>query len=89
MLDLPLCQSCGMEFGRVVLHGTNEDGTLNLDFCKLCFENGSFVDPDITMELMIEQQIRNRIIELGWEEFEAEEVCEVIIPRLKRWEKNV
>ena len=85
MLEIPLCQSCGMEFGRVVLYGTNLDGSQSAEFCKVCFLDGNFLDPDLTMELMIERSIRNRIIELGWEEFEAEEVCEVIIPRLKRW----
>ena len=88
MLETPLCQSCGMEFGRVILYGTNLDGTQSVEFCKMCFDSGNFLDPDITMTLMIERQIKNRILELGWEEFEAEEVCEIIIPRLKRWRDN-
>ena len=44
-----ICQSCGMPITNSELLGTNEDGSLNSDYCKYCFENGKFVD-DVSME---------------------------------------
>ena len=46
------CNSCGRPMGRND-YGTNEDGSPNMDYCKDCFQNGEFTEPDITINEMI------------------------------------
>lgn len=33
-----ICQSCGMPITSDELLGTNEDGSINTDYCKYCYE---------------------------------------------------
>lgn len=35
--------------------GTNNDGSANLDYCRYCYQNGKFTEPDMTLERMIEK----------------------------------
>ena len=44
-----ICQSCGMPIDSSILLGTNQDGSLNSDYCKYCYSNGQFID-DVTMD---------------------------------------
>ncbi|WP_414045026.1 zinc ribbon domain-containing protein [Macrococcus equi] len=51
------CQSCGMPLN---LHGedvpgTEKDGSKSLKFCSYCYQNGQFIDPDITKEEMLDR----------------------------------
>ncbi|MGV2875667.1 zinc ribbon domain-containing protein [Macrococcus capreoli] len=51
------CQSCGMPLN---LHGedvrgTEADGSKSLKFCSYCYKDGKYIDPDITMEEMLER----------------------------------
>ena len=39
-----VCQSCGMPITSDELLGTNKDGSVNIDYCKYCYENGDFID---------------------------------------------
>ena len=49
---MAFCNSCGRPMGRND-YGTNEDGSPNMDYCKDCFQNGEFTEPDITINEMI------------------------------------
>lgn len=51
------CQSCGMPLN---LHGedvrgTEVDGSLSSKYCNYCYKDGRYIDPDITMEEMLER----------------------------------
>lgn len=46
------CNSCGRPIVKAD-YGTNADGSLNDEYCKDCFQNGEFTEPDITLEEMI------------------------------------
>lgn len=51
------CQSCAMPLD---LHGQDQrgseaDGSLSEEYCKYCYENGQFTEPDITFEAMLEK----------------------------------
>ena len=46
------CQSCGMPMDRLELMGTEKDGSKSTIYCKFCYQNGEFTDPDITLEAM-------------------------------------
>ena len=46
------CNSCGKPIVKED-YGTNEDGSLNPEFCKDCFQDGKYTEPDITLTEMI------------------------------------
>lgn len=47
------CQSCGMPMDTEDLYGTEADGSRSVDYCKYCYEQGSFTFEG-SMEEMIE-----------------------------------
>ncbi len=81
------CQSCGMPLGEG-FYGTNEDHTENHKYCKFCFLNGSFTNPFITMDDMIENSVENMVNDLGMPEKHAKELANTYIPRLRRWKSH-
>ena len=45
------CQSCGMPLNKDPKGGgTEADGSLSTTYCSICYENGAFVHPDVTVE---------------------------------------
>ncbi|MGL5721316.1 MAG: zinc ribbon domain-containing protein [Brevinema sp.] len=43
---MDLCQSCGMPLRSDPKGGgTNADGTISLEYCSYCWENGKFLNP--------------------------------------------
>ena len=78
------CQSCGMPLGEGAF-GTNADGTPNNDYCKLCYANGAFAEPTLTMDQMIKKSVRHMMTALKFEEERAEVLANAVIPTLKRW----
>lgn len=84
---MDMCQSCSMPLKKPEDYGTNEDESPNYEYCFKCFEKGKFLQPEITMEEMVEGCAR--IMEqFGVPKDEAREKVEKIIPTLKRWKKN-
>jgi len=82
------CQSCGYPLQKEEDKGTNADGTRNEEYCSMCFNDGKFIQSDITMEGMIELAAK------GLSEFDpnmsygqAKEYVSKVIPQLKRWKK--
>ncbi len=51
------CNSCGRPIVKAD-YGTNADGSLNEEYCKDCFQNGEFTEPDITLEEMITRKTK-------------------------------
>jgi hypothetical protein len=78
------CQSCGMPLSSEFF-GTEADGSSNQDYCKLCYLNGSFTEPDINIDGMIKKSIRHMMDSLKFEEEQAEVMANAVIPSLKRW----
>ncbi len=56
------CQSCTMPMHKPEDFGTNTDGSKNDEYCHYCYQNGKFVEPDITMEQMGEKFLVGRKI---------------------------
>jgi hypothetical protein len=79
------CQSCGMPLAEG-FYGTNADATENQEFCKLCFENGEFTEPDLTLKEMIGKSIRQMTRHLKMDDDQAEVLANAVIPTLKRWQ---
>ena len=81
------CQSCGMPLDDEFF-GTEENGELTPEFCKFCYQDGSYVQPDVTMESMIRMSVDNMTAELGFDDPKAIELANAYIPTLKRWKKE-
>lgn len=52
-MENKVCQSCGMPITSDKQLGSNRDGSINVDYCKYCYENGEFID-EVTMEEYVE-----------------------------------
>lgn len=65
--------------------GTNEDGSLNGDYCKYCYDKGAFL-ADTTMEEMINfcvgPMVENNA---DMTEEQAKSMMQEFFPTLKRW----
>ena len=80
------CESCGMPMTKDTDHGTNNDGTMNNEYCTFCYREGKFADEGITLEQKVEKNVQIAV-KMGWPEDKAREMAESIIPKLKRWRK--
>ena len=78
------CESCGMPMHRLADFGTNEDGTINSEYCHFCYLEGKFVDHGITLEEKIEKNIE-MAHKMGIPKEEATILAHETLPTLKRW----
>ena len=46
------CQSCGMPIGQAEFLGTEKDLSKSTIYCRHCYSDGEFTDPDVTIEDM-------------------------------------
>ncbi|HET6990765.1 MAG TPA: zinc ribbon domain-containing protein [Bacteroidia bacterium] len=46
------CQSCSMPLDNKELLGTEKDGSPSNEYCKYCYVNGAFVNPDMKLDEM-------------------------------------
>lgn len=83
------CQSCGMpiaeEFGNL---GSEADGSLHSEYCRFCYSNGGFTNPDQTLEEMIRSSVENMTTDLQMPPERATALANSFIPTLKRWQKR-
>lgn len=52
-----ICESCGMTMHKLADFGTNNDSTINTEYCHFCYMKGKFIDHGITIEQKIEKYI--------------------------------
>lgn len=78
------CQSCGMPMTESAQYGKEHDGSPSPDYCSYCYEEGSFREPGLTMEGMIQQCVPYMVQE-GMEESKARSLLSGQLPTLKRW----
>ncbi len=81
-----MCESCGMPLKKDEIKGTKADGSKSERYCKLCYENGQFKTPDITVEQM-KELAKNGMHEQGWPMFLAAFFTKNI-PNLPRWQQE-
>ena len=78
------CQSCGMPMKKDPQRGgSNTDGTVNSEYCSLCFKNGKFIHKNFTVKDMQKYCIEE-ITQCGVPKFFAWLYTRGI-PRLNRW----
>mgnify|MGYP003394003219 FL=1 len=69
--------------------GTLRDGTQTQEYCKFCFQDGVYLQPDLTQDDMIQMSIDNMTEKLKMSVTEAEKLANLHIPVLKRWKKQL
>ena len=78
------CQSCGMPLKKDPKGGgTNKDGSISNKYCSHCYENGKFLQPDITAQQM-QEFVKNKLKAMGFPGFLAGFFTKGI-PKLERW----
>lgn len=67
--------------------GTNADGSTSNEFCSLCYQNGIFTEPDISMREMIGKVTLILMNSMDLPKEQAESIAKDTIPHLNRWRK--
>lgn len=79
------CQSCSLPLTEPELLGTEKDGSLAHEYCKYCYNNGEFINPDMTLADM-KSLIIKKMEDLKLPE-DIIEAAVLRLPELKRWNK--
>ena len=67
--------------------GTNADGQPSHKYCSFCYENGEFLQPDITAEEM-QAFVKSKLKEMGGFMKLFAGFFTKRIPKLERWKKE-
>lgn len=79
------CQSCSMPLKNGEEAGTEADGSKSTKYCHLCYANGKFYNPDMTLDEM-KITVDNALKEQGWiKPFRMLTLWQ--LPTLERWQK--
>ena len=84
------CQSCGMPLCKDPKGeggGQNTNGELSYKYCSYCYEDGEFLQPDITAKEM-QVFVKNKIREMGGFMKLFAGLFTKGIPNLERWKKD-
>lgn len=89
--EKPICQSCGMNMDNIEDFGTNADEGMNTDYCKYCFQKGSF-SHERTIDEMIESNLKflneyNAAMGSSYTPEQARTELKQHLTTLKRWKK--
>ena len=87
MKEFKNCQSCGMPLKKDEKGGgSNTDGTISNMYCSYCFENGEFLQPDMTVNEM-KDLVKGKMKEMGFPGFMTGFFTKGI-PKLERWKNQ-
>ena len=81
----PFCQSCGMTMRRASDFGTDAKGIRVNDYCRFCYVDGAFSEPDLTVEGMIDHCVDFKVRQSWTTQTDAKEYLKRAIPQLRRW----
>jgi hypothetical protein len=79
------CQSCAMPLERPEDFGTAGDGTRAAEYCRFCYRNGAFLQPQASQEGMIDKCVSVMVQQHIMPEAQARALMTTVIPTLKRW----
>ena len=79
-----ICQCCGMPLEDDSIIGHNHDGTLNEDYCKWCYADGTYTYSD--MDDLIEVCVRQMVSE-NCTEHQARSYLKELLPKLDYWKR--
>ncbi|MCR5604745.1 MAG: helix-turn-helix domain-containing protein [Lachnospiraceae bacterium] len=78
-----ICQCCGMPLEDTII-GRNKDGSMNEDYCKWCFADGTYTYSD--MDDLIDVCVKNMVNE-GFSEDQARTYLRQELPKLDYWKR--
>ena len=81
-----LCQSCGMPLDNPELQGTENDGSRSDAYCKYCYRNGVFTNPNMTLKEMTSSVI-TQLEKLNLDS-KTIDMAVSALPNLKRWKAS-
>ena len=79
-----ICQCCGMPLEDASI-GRNSDGSLNEDYCKWCYADGTYTYSD--MDELIDVCVRSMVSE-GFSEDQARSHMKETLPKLDYWKRH-
>ena len=79
-----ICQCCGMPLEEDGVIGRNSDGTLNTDYCKWCYADGTYTYSD--MDDLINVCVKHMVNENVTEE-QARSYMKELLPKLDYWKR--
>ena len=80
------CQSCGMPLDNPDLQGTEKDGSKSDEYCKYCYRNGVFTNPNETLKEMTSSVI-TQMEKLNLDS-KTIDMAVSSLPNLKRWKAS-
>jgi hypothetical protein len=80
------CQSCGIPLDNPDLQGTEKDGSKSDSYCKYCYRNGAFTNPNITLKEMTSSVI-TQMEKLNLDS-KTIDMAVNALPNLKRWKAS-
>ncbi|PQP83503.1 transcriptional regulator [Paenibacillus sp. PCH8] len=87
MMNVTVCQSCGMPLTTPTQFGTETDGSTTREYCIYCYKEGKFEQPGISLEVMTEM-CTAILKDEGMDEESARSMLRNQLPFLKRWRTN-
>ena len=79
-----ICQCCGMPIDDDSILGRDKDGTLNEEYCKWCYADGTYTYND--MDELIDVCVKNMVNENFTEE-QARSYLKEMLPKLDYWNR--
>ena len=79
-----ICQCCGMPIDDDSILGRDKDGTLNEEYCKWCYADGTYTYND--MDELIDVCVKNMVNENFTEE-QARSYMKQLLPSLDYWKR--
>ena len=79
-----ICQCCGMPIDDDSILGRDKDGTLNEEYCKWCYADGTYTYND--MDELIDVCVKNMVNENFTEE-QARSYLNEMLPKLDYWNR--
>ncbi len=82
-----ICQSCGMPLTNDV-RGLEKDKSSNMEYCKFCYGDGAFRNPDLTLEDQTNKLVAIATAKLKMSKGDAYMLAKNTLPKLKRWKTS-
>lgn len=81
-----VCQSCGLPLNERVL-GNENNGSFSQEYCYLCYRNGRFIQPNMTLDEMKQQVIKmiDQTPSNKFQKWMLKKVYPLQLKALKRW----
>jgi hypothetical protein len=81
-----ICQSCSMPLDTSALKGTEKDGSKSNEYCLYCYQNGSFINPEMSldeMKVIVKTQMEKMKLPSNLINMSL-----TVLPTLKRWKNK-